>query len=64
MTEQSLSERLKAARLKLGFTQAQAAEAWHINRRTLENWESEKSSPTAFALHQINTILNEVLDES
>ena len=37
---------LKAARVRVGLTQAQAAEKLSVDRTTMVNWESGKTSPT------------------
>lgn len=62
MSEKSLSERLKAAREKLGLSQAEAAELWKVNLRTLQSWESGRYAPTGFALAQLDELLKEILD--
>lgn len=61
-TKKSLPEKMKAARAKLGLTQAEAAEEWGINRRTLENWESERYKPTNFTAKQLESMLDGILD--
>lgn len=37
---------LKAARVKVGLTQSQVAEKLAVDRTTMVNWESGKTSPT------------------
>ena len=43
--EGSLPQRIKAAREKLGLTQAGLAKRWGFSRRTLEAWEEGVKSP-------------------
>jgi DNA-binding transcriptional regulator YiaG len=43
--EGSLPQRIKAAREKLGLTQAGLAKRWGFSRRTLEAWEEGIKSP-------------------
>lgn len=37
---------LKAARKNAGLTQAQAAKAWNVERRSLESWEIGRRAPS------------------
>lgn len=43
--EGSLPQRIKAAREKLGLTQAGVAKRWGFSRRSLEAWEEGVKSP-------------------
>lgn len=58
-----LADKLKAAREKLGLSQAQAAEAWGMPRRTLISWENDQRTPRGFALQQLNQMLDEILNK-
>lgn len=56
-----LANKLKAARLKLGLSQAQAALKWGIPKPTLIKWENDQRTPTGYALAQLNAMLDEIL---
>lgn len=58
---QELSNRLIAARSKLGLSQSQAAAAWGIPLKTLQKWEQDGSTPRGLALTAINNILDAIL---
>ena len=40
-----ISNRIKAVRKALGFTQAQLAERWGANRISIANWENGHKKP-------------------
>ena len=44
---------LAAARLNAGYTQKEAANELHISNKTLQNWESGKSYPSADKIAEI-----------
>lgn len=49
-------QKMKEERSRLGFTQPQLAELLGSSKRTLVDWESEKSSPTAKQLKMMSDI--------
>ena len=53
--------KLKAARAKLALSQSQAAKAWGIPVRTLQEWEQDGSTPRGLALTAINNLLDGIL---
>ena len=57
---QTISTRLQAARKKAGLSQAQAAEKWRINKRTLESWEQGLREPRGLALVTLEKILSRI----
>ena len=50
MTELTFSERLKAERERLGYTQTEFAEIVGASKRTQIGWEQGRSAPDALAL--------------
>lgn len=59
-----LADKLKAARQKLGISQAQAALKWGIPKPTLISWENDQRTPTGFSLNQLNEMLDGILNGS
>lgn len=57
----SLSERLKAERDRLGFTQPQIAALADVGKTTVINWEKGLSSPTAAQLEALSKFGLDVL---
>lgn len=55
--EESIRDRLKAARAKLGLSQSQAAKAWGFNTYTLQQWERSRSNPRGLYLDKLEEIL-------
>lgn len=60
---EELRRKLKAAREKLGLSQAQASKEWGIPKPTLISWENDQRTPTGFALKQIMGMLDKILKE-
>lgn len=58
---EELRLKLKAARLKLGLSQSQAAKHWGIPLQTLKNWENDLRTPRGLALATINKMLDAIL---
>lgn len=54
--------KLKALRINKDMSQAQAAEALGITVRTLQNWESYTTSPTAMQLVKLSELYGCGLD--
>jgi putative transcriptional regulator len=52
-----ISLQLKTVREKLGLSQSQAAKAWGISVRTLQQWEQGRSKPVGLALLKLQEIL-------
>ena len=52
-----IAERIKTARQKLGFSQADAAKKWQLSVRTLQKWEQGDRSPRGLALRELERIL-------
>ena len=59
-----LHNRLKAARKKLHYNQAEAAKAWGVPLNTLICWENQRRRPAAFSLMMLNGLLDEILNMS
>src|SRR5438045_3094429 len=53
-----LASRIKAARAKLGLSQATAAKAWQIPRRTIISWENNQRTPRGLGLKALNELLD------
>lgn len=60
---EELKNKLKAAREKLGLTQAQFAERLGVNYQTLIKWEQDRTTPRGLALKAINELLDRILEE-
>ncbi len=56
---QSTADRIRAARAKEGLSQAGAAKAWGINKRTLQGWEVGKE-PQGLYLEKLERILRRI----
>ncbi len=52
-----LASQFKAARHRLGLSQSQAAHAWKINLRTLQDWEIGRRFPRGETLNRLLPIL-------
>ena len=52
-----IGDRLKAAREKLHLSQSQAAKAWGISVRSLQQWEQGQREPRGLALRALEAIL-------
>ncbi|MEM9446783.1 MAG: helix-turn-helix transcriptional regulator [Verrucomicrobiota bacterium] len=57
----TFSEKLKKAREQLGLSQAQAALAWGVNKRTLQAWERGANTPHEFTIREVERIIEESL---
>ena len=53
---------VKALRKKTGLTQAAFAEKYGIPKRTIENWEGEKSTPPGYVLAMLTRLVE--IDEN
>jgi DNA-binding transcriptional regulator YiaG len=58
--EGSLPQRIKAAREKLGLTQAGLAKRWGFSRRTLEAWEEGIKSPAPLYREKLERSLRRI----
>lgn len=58
-----IGQKLKTARVNLGFTQEQIAEQLMISRQTVSNWENEKSLPDVVSIMKLSDIYQISLDE-
>lgn len=57
-----LFEKLKAARMRAGFTQEQAAEALLVSRQTISNWETGKTYPDIVSVVKMSDLYGVSLD--
>ena len=57
-----LFEKLKAARMRAGFTQEQAAEALLVSRQTVSNWETGKTYPDIVSVVKMSDLYGVSLD--
>jgi len=55
----SIAARIRHKRAQNGFSQAEAAEAWGLNKRTLQQWEQGARRPHGLYLAHIEKILAE-----
>jgi DNA-binding transcriptional regulator YiaG len=53
-----LAQRIRAARQKLNLSQSQAATAWGISKRTLQEWEQGRREPRGLALAALEGIIS------
>lgn len=53
---------IKAARKEAGLTQEQAAEALHVSRQTLSNWETGKTYPDILSVINMSALYSVSLD--
>ena len=53
----TIADRIKAKRKTAGLSQSQAAEAWKISKRTLQQWEQGARRPHGLYLAHIEKIL-------
>ncbi len=53
---QVMPNRVVAARSKTGLTQAQFAQALHISKRTLQEWEQGRRKPSGAAMTLIQIV--------
>jgi DNA-binding transcriptional regulator YiaG len=60
MPERNIAERIKAARQSLGLSQSQAAKAWKLNTRTLQDWEQGARMPSGLYRERIERILRRI----
>ena len=58
MTTTALGGRIRQARKDKGFTQEQLAEALHVTRQTVSNWENDRFQPDYEMLAQIADVLS------
>ena len=52
-----IPDRIKAKREQAGLSQSQAARAWGISKRTLQEWEQGRRAPRGLYLQAIERIL-------
>jgi len=57
--EGTIAARIRAKRKAAGLSQSQAAEAWKISKRTLQEWEQGECRPRGLYLAHIEKILKE-----
>jgi len=57
--EPTIGERIKRKRKREGLSQTQAAQAWEIPKRSIQNWEQGVYAPRGLALTVIEKILKE-----
>ncbi len=60
---EELRRKLKAARAKLGLSQAQAAKEWGVPHSTLIKWEQDQQTPQGLSLKLINEMLDKILKD-
>jgi DNA-binding transcriptional regulator YiaG len=61
--EKSLTARMKAARERLGLSQAQAARQWGFSQQTLNAWEIGLRNPAGLYRKKLERILRRVESE-
>ncbi|HHL42890.1 MAG TPA: XRE family transcriptional regulator [Hellea balneolensis] len=54
----SIGERIKKARLKIGLSQMELAEAANVSQPTVANWENDSHTPRQAALEKLAQILD------
>lgn len=58
----TLGEKIKAARVQAGLTQAQLAEKLHVSRQAITKWESDAGIPDIENIKRIARLLNMSID--
>lgn len=53
----NLASQIKAARERLKLSQSQAAKAWGVPVKSLQNWEQNRSSPQGKTLERLWSVL-------
>ncbi len=53
-----LAKRIDDARKKADLSQPEAAQAWGVNLRTLQDWEAGRRDPRGFARAQLDKLLD------
>ena len=56
-----LSTKIRQARTLLKLTAREAADAWGVNPRTLEDYEQGRRKPRGFAQKALNELLDRIL---
>ena len=54
--------KMKKARINVGLTQEQVAEALGVSRQTISNWENDKTYPDIISVIKISNLYNVSLD--
>jgi DNA-binding transcriptional regulator YiaG len=60
MSKKSITQRIRAARKKLGLSQGRAAQAWGFSKRTLEVWDQGKQQPSGLYLEKLEKVLRQI----
>lgn len=55
-----LADRIQEARNRLNLSQSQAASAWGVSKRTLQEWEQGRHAPRGLALVALEKILTRI----
>lgn len=58
-----MQNRIAVARKNAGLTQKALSELSGIPKRTIEDWEAQKSEPSAFKLYRVAKVLNCSMDD-
>ena len=58
-----IGKKLKNARIEAGLTQEKAAEKINVSRKTISNWENEKSYPDIISVIALSDLYSVSLDE-
>jgi DNA-binding transcriptional regulator YiaG len=58
--KESFAKRLKAAREKLGISQAEAAKKWGFDLGTLQAWEQEYRNPAGLYREKLEGVLQKI----
>lgn len=58
-----MQNRIAEARKNAGLTQKALSELSGIPKRTIEDWEAQKSEPSAFKLYRVAKVLNCSMDD-
>jgi DNA-binding transcriptional regulator YiaG len=58
--EKSFSDRILAARRKLGFSQLLAARAWGFSLETLRSWEQGERNPAGLYRAKLEKVLKRI----
>ena len=61
--KESFAKRMKAAREKLGISQAQAAKEWGFDLGTLQAWEQEYRNPAGLYREKLEGVLAQIEEQ-
>ena len=62
LKEETLGQRIRAQRIRMGMTQEELADKLYVSRQTISSWENDKSYPDIHSLLMILTVIIMVMN--